>query len=233
MHITRLLLAPSLFCLVSCNSTNTPEMNDSTELFFGITNEGESNSLSEGESRPLTLCAIMSPDLSYAIVEVVDVAQVDYCQTETKYSSSTSVTAKLLQSIYGTAQVPQEFELHLATTGIPKVGQKVLYGFIENDGDYLVGTSVFLDTEPSTDNSYSYVPPDETRLLDLPSSVGKLKEAFDNLSRTRSQSCSADDLTRSPTPETTIYPFTGSKECSTFEKADPPMDPNVLNPPGN
>lgn len=232
MHVTRLLSIAAFICTTSCGAANTTEIDDSTELFFKVSPDN-GDLETEEPAPPITACSLMSPELSYAIVEVTDVTTVDYCRTETKYDTSTFITVHMLAPIYNTDATPQKFDLHLAHTRLPKIGQKVLYGFVENDGDYLANKSIFIDTEPSSDSTGEYLSPDQTRSINLPSNIGELKQKFADLSRTRNQSCTTDELMRAPTADLAIYPFTSGKICPALEKTESSMDPNGLNPPGD
>lgn len=232
-------LLPVFFLAISCSSVNSlddsadpPKMDDSTELFFEVI-EGNGDMEESGPRTPITSCLIMSPELSYAIVEVTDITSAQFCGTNAKYSTSTFVNVRVLAPIYNTDTVPKQFDLYLADVGLPGVGQKVLYGFVEHDGDYLSSLSIFLDIKPSTDHSRSYVSPNEAELVDLPPNVGELKQAFEELSKTQKRSCSPDEIRQSPTADLTIYPFTRSTECPKLIENEPPDDPNGLHPPGD
>jgi len=241
MHVTRLLSIAAFICTASCGAANTteadgstgsPDLDDSTELFFEVS--GENGDMEEsGPRTPMTSCSLMSPELSYAIIEVTDITSAKFCGTDAKYSTSTFVNVRVLAPIYNTDTVPKQFDLYLANVGLPDVGQKVLYGFVEHDGDYLSSRSIFLDTKPSTDRSRSYVSPDNAEFVDLPPSVGELKQAFEELSQTQKRSCSPDEIRRSPTADLAIYPFTRSTECPKLVENEVPDDPNGLHPPGD
>ena len=210
----------TLLFFAACGPISAPELDDSTELFFRVSNEpSDAHVEADDVERAITTCSLMSPDVIYAIVEVVEHHDTDLCvdpnkdYSHLKYNSHGYVSVKLLSPIFNGEDLSEDFDIHLEWVSRPQPGQKVLYGFIEHDRDYLVARSFFLDTVPSSSDSESYISPDHTPRFELPSRVGELAQSFEELSRTGARTCSMAERVAAPDSNAIISAFTRSNAC--------------------